>query len=219
MANLESIQTLAFPLPPSQYITAFTDENVRKNKIPKPPPIPTTEYKMFGKPFSNDENIITPLESQGFKRLYPQHFDRKKELKKMNHSILINFLDLIELLVKYPDSPRRAEKIDDLTQLFVHIHHLLNEFRPHQARETLRVMMELQKRQRLETAQRFQKHLEKVRDIVKSAFATLPDQMESNSKLLIPVEMMETDRETEQTTDSCCQMDRIMCDIVDEFSN
>lgn len=49
MSNLESIQTLAFPLPPSQYITTYTDENVRKNKIPKPPPIPTNEYKMFGK--------------------------------------------------------------------------------------------------------------------------------------------------------------------------
>lgn len=31
-----------------------------------------------------------------------------------------------------------------------------------QARETLRVMMELQKRQRIETATRFQKHLDKV---------------------------------------------------------
>lgn len=179
----------------------------------------STSLIFFYLAFSNDENIITPLESQGFKRLYPQHFDRKKELKKMNHSILVNFLDLIELLVKYPDSPRRAEKIDDLTQLFVHIHHLLNEFRPHQARETLRVMMELQKRQRLETAQRFQKHLEKVRDIVKNAFAALPDQSEASNKLLIPVELMEIDRETEQTTDTCCPMDRIMCDIVDEFSN
>lgn len=52
--------------------------------------------------------------------------------------------------------------MEDLSLLFIHIHHLLNEFRPHQARETLRVMMELQRRQRLETALRFQKHLEKV---------------------------------------------------------
>lgn len=46
-------------------------------------------------------------------------------------------------------------QIDDLTLLFVHIHHLLNEYRPHQARETLRVLMDLQKRQRLETAKRY----------------------------------------------------------------
>jgi mediator of RNA polymerase II transcription subunit 7 len=52
--------------------------------------------------------------------------------------------------------------VEDLSLLFIHIHHLLNEFRPHQARETLRVMMELQRRQRAETAHRFQKHLDKV---------------------------------------------------------
>jgi hypothetical protein len=105
---------------------------------------------------------------QGIKRLYPQHFDRRRELRKLNHSLLVNFLDLLDLLVQCPDSPRRAEKVEDLSLLFIHIHHLLNEFRPHQARETLRVMMELQRRQRIETAQRFQKHLDKVREIFRT---------------------------------------------------
>lgn len=91
---------------------------------------------------------------QGFRRLYPVHFERRRELKKLNHSLLVNFLDLLDLLVHCPDSPKRAEKVEDLSLLFIHIHHLLNEFRPHQARETLRVMMELQKRQRVETATR-----------------------------------------------------------------
>lgn len=83
------------------------------------------------------------------------HFERRRELKKLNHSLLVNFLDLLDLLVHCPDSPKRAEKVEDLSLLFIHIHHLLNEFRPHQARETLRVMMELQKRQRIETATRY----------------------------------------------------------------
>lgn len=99
---------------------------------------------------------------QGIKRLYPQHFDRRRELKKLNHSLLVNFLDLLDLLVNCPDSPKRTEKVDDISVLFIHIHHLLNEFRPHQARETLRVMLDLQKRQRIETAVRFRKHLDRV---------------------------------------------------------
>lgn len=74
----------------------------------------------------------------------------------------MNFLDLIDLLVQCPDSPRRTEKVEDISLLFIHIHHLLNEFRPHQARETLRVMMELQRRQRNETSQRFHVHLDRV---------------------------------------------------------
>ncbi|KAL0605256.1 Mediator of RNA polymerase II transcription subunit 7 [Plecturocebus cupreus] len=66
-----------------------------------------------------------------------------------------------DILIRSPGSIKREEKLEDLKLLFVHVHHLINEYRPHQARETLRVMMEVQKRQRLETAERFQKHLER----------------------------------------------------------
>lgn len=202
MAAPEAIQVSSLPLPPVQYINLYSDENVRRGRAPRPPPPIHDSYSMFGNVFNADDTIIRPLEAQGIKRLYPQHFDRRRELKKLNHSLLVNFLDLIDLLVQCPDSPRRAEKVcihtiviwinifisivfvtftyfdfekfkkywcnlivlqvEDLSLLFIHIHHLLNEFRPHQARETLRVMMELQRRQRLETALRFQKHLEKV---------------------------------------------------------
>lgn len=154
MANPETQVISSYPLPPTQYIKLFTNENVSKNLAPKPPGAPET-YLMFGNTFNNDDQIIRPLESQQIRRLYPQHFERKKELKKLNHSLFINFLDLLDILIYSPDSFRRTEKIEDLTLLFVHIHHLLNEYRPHQARETLRVMLELQKRQRAETSKRY----------------------------------------------------------------
>ena len=93
---------------------------------------------------------------QGIKRLYPINFDHRKELKKLNHSVLANFLDLLEILIRCPDSSKRIEKIDDIKLLFIHMHHLINEFRPHQAREALRVTLELQKRNRLEIADRFE---------------------------------------------------------------
>ena len=39
--------------------------------------------------------------TQGIKRLYStKDIDRKKELRKLNHSILVNFLDLIDILIK-----------------------------------------------------------------------------------------------------------------------
>ena len=70
---------------------------------------------------------------QGIKRLYSaKDIDRKKELRKLNHSILVNFLDLIDILIKCPESPKRDEKIEDTNLLFIHMHHLINEFRPHQ---------------------------------------------------------------------------------------
>lgn len=219
MANPEGAQVMSLPLPPAQYVNLYTDENIRKNRAPKPPPPILDTYQMFGSTFNNEE-MIRSLESQGIRRLIPQHFDRRKELKKLNHSLFANFLDLIDLLIKYPDSPKRIEKIEDLSLLFVHIHHLLNEFRPHQARETLRVLMEVQKRTRIETAHRFKKHLEKVRELVRAAFAQLPDISDADCD--------ETDNTEDATngttadgmdtnTDQCHPLDRLMCQIIDNM--
>ncbi|XP_058804521.1 mediator of RNA polymerase II transcription subunit 7 [Phymastichus coffea] len=220
MASSDAIQVSSLPLPPVQYINLYTDENVRRNRAPRPPPPIQDNYSMFDSIFNADDTIIRPLEAQGIKRLYPQHFDRRRELKKLNHSLLVNFLDLIDLLVLCPENPRRAEKVEDLSLLFIHIHHLLNEFRPHQARETLRVMMELQRRQRLETATRFQKHLEKVQEILQNALQQLPDTSELETKLSAQTEDMEIDNDSsaeQQAVDPCSPRDRIMCKVIDDM--
>lgn len=148
------------------------------------------------------------------------HFDRRRELKKLNQSLLANFLDLLDLLVHCPDSPKRAEKVEDLSLLFIHIHHLLNEFRPHQARETLRVMMELQRRQRIETANRFQKHLDKVQEILQQALQNLPEPMEIDSKLMTETDLLvnrDNAAKDEAKNDPCFVLDRIMCKVVDNM--
>lgn len=133
---------------------------------------------------------------------------------------MANFLDLLDLLVHCPDSSRRAEKVEDLSLLFIHIHHLLNEFRPHQARETLRVMMELQRRQRIETANRFQKHLDRVQEILQQALQSLPEQMEVDTKLMIETDLLvskENAMKDEAKNDPCFILDRIMCKVVDNM--
>ena len=116
------------------------------------------------------------LISQGFKRLYSaKDIDRKKELRKLNHSVLVNFLDLIDILIKCPESPKRDEKIEDINLLFIHMHHLINEFRPHQARETLRVMLMVQRRKRTQFTSKFKEQLEKVESIIQEAIENLPE--------------------------------------------
>lgn len=225
MANNQEppqVMSLALPLPPAQYINLFSDENVRKNRVPRPPAPILDTYSMFGSTYNNEE-MIRSLESQGIRRLIPQHFDRRKELKKLNHSLFANFLDLIDLLVNFPDSPKRAEKIDDLSLLFVHIHHLLNEFRPHQARETLRVLMEMQKRTRVETTRRFQKHLEKVRDVVKQALLALPDDIDPDKRAQAGMADVKNEAQqnlqTDSNGDNCDPLDRLMCALIDDIDD
>jgi len=170
---------------------------------------------VFGTTYHADDVIIRPLESQGIRRLYPQNFDHRRELKKMNHSVLVNFLDLLDILIHCPDSPKRQEKIDDISLLFIHMHHLINEFRPHQARETLRVMMEVQKRQTLETCDRFQKHLEMSVEVIKQALNNLPEHLETDSKLLALTETFFSKPKPAPREPEFCQQDQMMCDIVD----
>lgn len=112
MAQQES-QVMSLPLPPVQYINLFSEENIRRNRAPRPPPPIQDMYSMFGIQYNNEE-MIRSLESQNIKRLIPIHFDRRKELKKLNHSLFVNFLDLIDLLIQYPDSPRRTEKVKSM---------------------------------------------------------------------------------------------------------
>merc|ERR1712181_157608 len=141
-------QVSSMPVPPLNYVKLYTDENVKAGRAPRPPPPIADTYSMFGVTINNDDAIIQSLESQGIKRLYStKDIDRKKELRKLNH----------------------------INLLFIHMHHLVNEFRPHQARETLRVMLMVQRRKRTQFTQKFKEHLEKVEGMIQEAIESLPD--------------------------------------------
>ncbi|CAG0879596.1 unnamed protein product [Darwinula stevensoni] len=222
-----SSQVSSLPLPPMQYVNLFTEENIKRGRAPKPPPPVEDSYTMFGTTYHADDAIVRPLESQGIRRLYPQNYDHKKELKKLNYSILVNFLDLLDILIKCPEAPKRKEKIEDINLLFIHMHHLINEFRPHQARETLRVLLEVQKQQRLDIAHKFETHLEKVQTLLQNAISNLSDsdEFDMDSKLFVPIEAMELDNnddvnarnDEEEEGGACSREDLLMCHIVDSL--
>lgn len=217
----EVTQVSSYPVPPLHYIKLYTDENVKKGTAPKPPaPIQDT-YSMFGVTINNNDAIIQSLESQGIKKLLPsKDMDRKKELRKLNHSILLNFLDLIEILIKCPENGKREEKIEDINLLFIHIHHLINQFRPHQARETLRVMLMVQKRRRVQFTARFKEQLEKVKGIIQEALESLPDQKEDIDVDDVKDESGGVGKEggkVDGEKETCLSMDKVMCGIIDQM--
>lgn len=67
---------------------------------------------------------------------------------------------------------------------------------------------------------RFQKHLEKVQDILQGALQHLPDQNEIDSKFLVPTEILEhmdTSQSESANADPCYELDRIMCNVIDNM--
>ncbi|KAF9359946.1 Mediator of RNA polymerase II transcription subunit 7 [Mortierella sp. AD094] len=167
-------QGAAFPAPP-YYFQRYTQENInlleKAQKDPEnaeitksleglpfpilalepPPPVKKGAYWMFGRAWPVQDSLAT-LEEQGIEQLYPKgSIDRVKELKKLNHSAVFNFLELVHTLSTSPGE--FATKVDQIRVIFINMHHILNEYRPHQARETLKLMMEDQlSRKKKETA-------------------------------------------------------------------
>ncbi|KAI1474837.1 MED7-domain-containing protein [Daldinia eschscholtzii] len=116
------------------------------------PPLEPTEgaWRVFGDPYKLKDELPR-LEDTDIKPLFPnpeerdrdgKHFDRALILKRLAKSLLLNFLELTGLLAT---NPAAAEvKTQDMRHLFLNFHHLINEYRPHQARESLISMMQAQ---------------------------------------------------------------------------
>ena len=75
----------------------------------------------------------------------------------------------------------RDQKLEDIELLFINMHHLINELRPHQARDNIRCILEMQKRQRIETAQKFKVHLFKIVEILKLCIQSIKSNNNNNS--------------------------------------
>lgn len=96
------------------------------------------------------------MKEQGIEQLYPEpaadtEQDPSKPSPPLNHayyllkiskSLLLNFLEFVGILSVSPE--QFESKVEDMRNLFINAHHLLNLYRPHQARESLIMMMEEQ---------------------------------------------------------------------------
>ncbi|KAJ2859749.1 Mediator of RNA polymerase II transcription subunit 7 [Coemansia aciculifera] len=146
----------SYPAPPDYY-ALFTDANITrlastdtdtalddaelKFLVPPAPPL-SGSYAGFGRLWQVQDRLPT-LAEQNIPQLYSEGpIDRITELKRLNHSILFEFLDLVDVLIKDPSQfGARTERIRDI---FVNAHHLINEYRSHQAKETLKLMLQQQ---------------------------------------------------------------------------
>ena len=67
-------------------------------------------------------------------QLYPSEatLDRTDELKNLAKSVLLNYLELVGIMGVDPAGWQT--KVEELRIIFINMHHLLNEYRPHQVR-------------------------------------------------------------------------------------
>lgn len=155
--NLTALRQLrkeaGVPLKPSNETTA-DDERPRRDVdvgalppelrylVPPEPPQDGT-YNVFG--VAIDRNAPEPtLESAGIEQVYPSHpsvrLNPQPHLIALARSLLTSFLSLTGILSVNPELYQ--EKTQDLQTLMYNMHDLINQYRPHQARETLILLME-----------------------------------------------------------------------------
>ncbi|KAJ5780108.1 Mediator complex subunit Med7 [Penicillium paradoxum] len=137
----------------------WTSAELRALELPSelrylvPPNIPDGQYSVFGE-LQTLSTALPSLQEQGIEQLYPEPStadDSSQPSPPLNHayyllkiskSLLLNFLEFVGVLSVSPE--QFESKVEDLRNLFINAHHLLNLYRPHQARESLIMMMEEQ---------------------------------------------------------------------------
>jgi len=135
-----------FPPPPLFYTLYESNVSTPEGQVelqtliggspPPPPPIPIEgTYNMFGRMYTT-EDFLPSLESEGRIQLYSkERIDHIAELKRLMRLLLSKFLALLDSLVNQPE--QQGQKIEEIELIFINLHHLINSFRPHQARQTL----------------------------------------------------------------------------------
>eukprot|EP01105_Mastigella_eilhardi_P018431 TRINITY_DN4268_c0_g1_i2.p1 TRINITY_DN4268_c0_g1~~TRINITY_DN4268_c0_g1_i2.p1 ORF type:complete len:179 (-),score=52.70 TRINITY_DN4268_c0_g1_i2:171-683(-) len=122
--------TSAFP-PPPKYYKLYGGIAPQ----PEPPALPpdNATFAVFGE--------VRVANAQSLQQMFPAgQIDTVAELKKLNHSVAVNFLQLLDYLLTNPVDFQ--VKIGDIEQLVRNMNTLINTYRPHEARESLIAMMQ-----------------------------------------------------------------------------
>lgn len=149
------------------------DEEVSSSSLKYlvPPEIPQQQlYHSFGNIWQFKDKFMN-LSDAGIQQLYPDPvktndeeediftMERIQELKKLTKSLLLNFLELVGLVVKNPYYLN--EKVEQTRIILINLHHLLNSYRLHQSREDLILKIE----DKISTTE---KEVQDINDTVKS---------------------------------------------------
>lgn len=115
-----------------------------------PPAMPKSQqYRAFGSVWQVKDKL-PDLDTMGITQLYKKSQDGEaanyqykiQELRRLLKSLLLNYLELVGVLSIDPS--KYEAKVEHIRTILINIHHLLNEYRPHQSRESLIMLLEEQ---------------------------------------------------------------------------
>ncbi|KAL6154417.1 Mediator of RNA polymerase II transcription subunit 7 [Exserohilum turcicum] len=94
--------------------------------------------------------------------------DHQNYLFRFLRSILLSYISLLGIMAADPTSEQKDQKLKDMMTMVANMHALINEYRPHQARQTLIERMEEQVRRKRAEVEGVRKMADKVREVLGS---------------------------------------------------
>jgi mediator of RNA polymerase II transcription subunit 7 len=166
--------------------------------IPPEPPADDQEFRVFGTvtsaqgsdSFKKTMQWISrtlaadyTLTGWKYEQLYPSTsalssasatIDRQRYLFRFLRSILIAYIELLGIVAINPTSEHKDQKLKDILTMVTNMHALINEYRPHQARETLILEMERQVERKKREIEGVRKMKERVGEVLEGFGRDVP---------------------------------------------
>jgi mediator of RNA polymerase II transcription subunit 7 len=201
--------------------------------IPPQPPKDSDEFKVFGEvnKVKGMDNFNKTMEMIGhglaaqyivrgpweYEQLYPSTdtssasstLDRQRYLFRFLRSILVAYIELLGIVAVNPTSEHKDEKLKDMLTMVTNMHALINEYRPHQARETLIREMERQVERKKKEIEGVKKVKERVSEVLDGFGRDVPVEKAAD-KSADAVVISEKDRREEAQKHMWQAMDEIL---------
>ena len=107
---------------------------------PLPPSAETQLYHAFDVYHQVDFKVLPPAPGTLLFDPEKKNLNHAVLLTQLTKSVLLNFLELLTILSASPSA--RGEKVEDIRRLMTNIHVVINMYRPHQARESVKEMLQ-----------------------------------------------------------------------------